>query len=56
VNTLWGATITAEGADQSVTNAGECIDAAGNTARGTTVGPIHVDRTPPTVTVAGAYH
>ena len=51
VNTVAGATVTTEGKDQSVTNTGECIDAAGNVADPVTVSNINIDKTPPVVTL-----
>ena len=51
INTLAGATVTTEGKDQSVTNTGECIDAAGNVADSVTVSGINIDKTPPVVTI-----
>lgn len=52
-NSVAGATIDTEGADQSVTNSGSCVDHAANAALPVTFGPIHIDRTPPTITYAG---
>ena len=51
INTVAGMTVTTEGKDQSVTNTGECIDAAGNVADPVTVSGINIDKTPPVVTV-----
>lgn len=48
-DTVAGATLTDEGANQSVQNSGECIDAAGNAAAPATVGGISIDRTAPVV-------
>jgi hypothetical protein len=45
-----GATLAAEGADQSVTNTGQCIDAAGNVGDPATVSGINIDKTSPTIT------
>jgi hypothetical protein len=50
INTVAGKTLTKEGKDQSVTNTGVCIDAAGNTAAPVTVSNINIDKTPPVVT------
>ena len=50
VDTVAGAAVSTDGAGQSVTNTGECIDAAGNTAAPATVGDINVDTTDPTMT------
>jgi len=43
--------VTTEGKGQSVTNTGECIDAAGNVADPVTVSNINIDKTPPVVTI-----
>jgi hypothetical protein len=51
INTVAGKTLTTEGKDQSVTNTGVCTDAAGNTADPVTVSNIHIDKTPPVVTI-----
>jgi len=51
INTVAGKTLTTEGKDQSVTNTGECIDAAGNIADPVTVSNINIDKTPPVVTI-----
>lgn len=62
-NSVAGTTLSAEGAGQSVTNSGVCIDRAGNQADSLTIGDIHLDKTAPTlqpvvnpnpVTVGGA--
>jgi len=50
-NTVAGKTLTTEGKNQSVTNTGVCIDAAGNTADPVTVSNINIDKTPPVVTI-----
>jgi hypothetical protein len=50
-NTVAGRTVNTEGKDQSVTNTGECIDAAGNVADPVTVSNINIDKTPPVVTI-----
>ena len=52
VNTVAGATLSAEGADQSVTNTGTCTDKAGNTADAATVYGISIDKTAPTLSGA----
>ncbi len=44
-----GATVSTEGADQSVTNTGSCSDKAGNVAVPRTVGGISIDKTVPTI-------
>jgi len=51
INTVAGKTLTTEGKNQSVTNTGVCIDAAGNTADPVTVSNINIDKTPPKVTI-----
>ena len=51
INTVAGETVTTEGKNQSVTNTGECIDAAGNVADPVTVSNINIDKTPPVVTI-----
>ncbi|TMB69354.1 MAG: hypothetical protein E6J43_04475 [Chloroflexi bacterium] len=48
-DTLVGATLTGEGAGQSVTSSGNCIDNAGNAAFPATVGGINIDKTPPLI-------
>ena len=50
VNTVAGATVSAKGKDQSVTNTGECSDKAGNAAATTTVSGISIDKTAPVIT------
>jgi hypothetical protein len=50
-NTVAGKIVTTEGKGQSVTNTGECIDAAGNVADPVTVSNINIDKTPPVVTI-----
>jgi thiol-disulfide isomerase/thioredoxin len=50
-NTVAGATVTKEGKNQSVTNTGVLIDAAGNVADPVTVSNINIDKTPPAVTI-----
>jgi hypothetical protein len=52
INTLAGATVSTEGADQQVTNTGECKDAAGNKADDVTVTGINIDKTNPVADVA----
>jgi len=52
-NTVAGATVTAEGAGQSVTNTGACTDKAGNTADFATLSGIHIDKTTPSVSLVG---
>jgi hypothetical protein len=49
-NTVAGATVSTEGADQSVTNTGACVDKAGNTATAVTFSPIKIDMTKPAIT------
>lgn len=48
-NTVAGATVSTEGADQSVTNTGTCTDNAGNTADSAMVSGISIDRTKPVI-------
>lgn len=50
-NTVAGATLTTEGAGQSVTNTGSCVDAAGNEADSATVSGINIDKTAPDVLI-----
>ena len=49
-DTVAGDTLTSEGADQSVTNSGACVDNAGNVASSATVGGINIDKTNPQIT------
>ena len=49
-NTVAGATKSASGADQSVTNTGTCTDEAGNTADSKTFSDIDIDKELPTIT------
>lgn len=49
-DTVAGDTLSTDGADQSVTNDGDCIDVAGNSAVPVTIGPINIDQTGPTIT------
>lgn len=51
-DTVAGATLGADGADQAVTSTGECVDRAGNAAAPATVGGIDIDRTAPVVTAS----
>jgi hypothetical protein len=51
-NTVAGMTLTGDGADQSVTNTGECIDNAGNVALPVTVSDIDIDKTAPTASAS----
>jgi len=48
-NTVAGATKTASGADQSVTNTGTCTDKAGNTADPKTFNDIDIDKDKPVI-------
>jgi hypothetical protein len=50
-DTVAGATVSDEGAGQSVTNTGSCVDAAGNEADPATVSGINIDKTAPDVTI-----
>ena len=52
-NTVAGATVSAEGSNQSVTNTGACMDSAGNVADAATIGNISIDKTAPVVAVTG---
>jgi hypothetical protein len=52
VDTVAGATVSSEGADQSVTNTGDCVDEAGNAAAPGTIGGISIDKSDPTITLA----
>src|SRR5262249_27831900 len=51
-NTVAGQTLSAEGAGQSVTNTGSCVDKAGNVADLVTISGINIDKTPPVITVS----
>ena len=48
-DTVAGATVSGEGAGQSVTNSGDCIDNAGNAASSASVSGINIDKTSPVV-------
>ena len=48
-DTVAGDTVTSEGADQSVTNSGACVDNAGNAASSASVGDINIDKTDPQI-------
>src|SRR5207249_2752527 len=48
-DTVAGATVSTEGADQSVTNSGDCRDKAGNAALPATVAGINIDKTAPAI-------
>lgn len=50
-NTVAGETLTTEGAGQSSTNTGSCVDAAGNEADSATVSGINIDKTAPSVAI-----
>lgn len=50
-NTVAGETLTIEGAGQSVTNTGSCVDAAGNVADSATVSEINIDKTAPAIII-----
>ena len=52
-NTVTGTVLTVDGADQSVTNSGVCIDNGNNAALPVTVNNIDIDQTPPVVAVTG---
>jgi Fibronectin type III domain len=49
-NTVAGATLAGEGADQSVANTGSCVDEAGNPADPASFGDIDIDKTKPEIT------
>ncbi len=51
-NTVAGAVVSTEAANQSVTNSGVCTDVAGNTADSATVSNINLDKTLPTTHIA----
>ena len=46
-DTVAGATLTSNGAGQSVTNSGACVDMAGNAAASKTIGGINIDKVTP---------
>jgi hypothetical protein len=48
-NSIAGDTRTSEGAGQSVTNSGSCVDNAGNVADPVTFSPINIDKTAPVI-------
>lgn len=50
-NTVAGATLSTEGANQTVTNSGLCSDNAGNSADATTVSGINIDKSAPDTTI-----
>jgi hypothetical protein len=51
-NTVAGGTVSTEGANQSKTNTGACVDKAGNPAVPATVSNISIDKTAPVITAA----
>ncbi|MEZ4553073.1 MAG: hypothetical protein R3B59_04125 [Dehalococcoidia bacterium] len=51
LDTLAGAMLTEEGADQSVTSTGSCVDRAGNAADPLTASGIDIDQSGPTATI-----
>lgn len=51
IDTVVGETLTTEGAGQSVTNTGDCIDMAGNAADSAMVSDINIDKTAPIVII-----
>jgi CSLREA domain-containing protein len=51
-SSVTGATVSSEGADQSVTNGGSCTDNAGNVADAATFANIDIDKTAPVLTVS----
>jgi hypothetical protein len=52
-DTVDGSTVSTEGADQSVSNTGTCVDNAGNVADTATVNNIDIDKTAPVITNNG---
>lgn len=50
-DTVAGETLTIEGAGQSATNTGSCVDVAGNEADSATVSGINIDKTAPDITI-----
>jgi hypothetical protein len=50
-NTVGGGTVSGEGAAQSLTNTGTCIDNGGNAALPVTIGGINIDKTPPVISL-----
>jgi N-acetylneuraminic acid mutarotase len=50
INTVAGANVATEGANQEVTNTGTCTDKAGNVADSAKVTGINIDKTAPTIT------
>ena len=48
-NTLAGGTVTTEGANQSFTGTGACVDQAGNSSAPVAVAGIRIDKTDPTI-------
>jgi hypothetical protein len=50
IDTVAGATLSGNGAGQSVTNTGACIDRAGNAAASKTVSGISIDKVDPAIT------
>ena len=50
-NSVAGATLTSEGANQAVTNTGACVDKAGNAAAKATFGQINIDKSAPETTI-----
>ena len=49
-NTLTSVMLTSEGAGQSASSSGDCVDKADNAADGITVGAINIDKTAPVIT------
>jgi hypothetical protein len=52
INTVAGSTVSTEGADQSVSNTGSCIDNAGNPGESVTVADIDIDKTKPSIAIS----
>src|SRR5439155_16845638 len=51
-NTVAGATVSTEGANQTVTNTGSCVDVAGKAADSSAVSNINIDKAKPTASAA----
>ena len=50
-DTVTGRTLSSEGAEQSVSSSGDCIDKAGNAAEQASVGHISIDKSAPAITL-----
>lgn len=53
-NTVAGQTLSSEGAGQSVTSTGSCVDNGGNAADPVSGGSINIDKTPPSITASAS--